>query len=165
MKRKLKCLILMLLILGSCNLYCMNVNAKNVNTVALIVNHKTRIKVPESKGKIIACNSTNQKVVKITQKKNIINLKAAKTGKCVLNAKTSKGSIMKYYVYVTKDSAVKTYKGSKIKIRIKNVKKNNHNIVLRVKLSNGKKEFAAYECGYKLQQKKKRKWKTKKKCN
>ncbi|MCI9125996.1 MAG: hypothetical protein HFG30_05650 [Eubacterium sp.] len=162
MKRKLKCLILMLLILGSCNLYCMNVNAKNVNTVALIVNHKTRIKVPESKGKIIACNSTNQKVVKITQKKNIINLKAAKTGKCVLNAKTSKGSIMKYYVYVTKDSAVKTYKGSKIKIRIKNVKKNNHNIVLRVKLSNGKKEFAAYECGYKLQQKKKRKWKTKK---
>ena len=47
----------MLLILGSCNLYCMNVNAKNVNTVALIVNHKTRIKVPESKGKIIACNS------------------------------------------------------------------------------------------------------------
>ena len=46
-----------------------------------------------------------------------------------------------------------------IKIRIKNVKKNNHNIVLRVKLSNGKKEFAAYECGYKLQQKKKRKWK------
>ena len=63
---------------------------------------------------------------------------------------------------VTKDSAVKTYKGSKIKIRIKNVKKNNHNIVLRVKLSNGKKEFAAYECGYKLQQKKKRKWKTKK---
>ncbi len=162
MKRKLKCLILMLLILGSCNLYCMNVNAKNVNTVALIVNHKTRIKVPESKGKIIACNSTNQKVVKITQKKNIINLKAAKTGKCVLNAKTSKGSLMKYYVYVTKDSAVKTYKGSKIKIRIKNVKKNNHNIVLRVKLSNGKKEFAAYECGYKLQQKKKRKWKTKK---
>ena len=162
MKRKLKCLILMLLILGSCNLYCMNVNAKNVNTVALIVNHKTRIKVPESKGKIIACNSTNQKVVKITQKKNIINLKAAKTGKCVLNAKTSKGSIMKYYVYVTKDSAVKTYKGSKIKIRIKNVKKNNHNIVLRVKLSNGKREFAAYECGYKLQQKKKRKWKTKK---
>lgn len=162
MKRKLKCLILMLLILGSCNLYCMNVNAKNVNTVALIVNHKTRIKVPESKGKIIACNSTNQKVVKITQKKNIINLKAAKTGKCVLNAKTSKGSIMKYYVYVTKDSAVKTYKGSKIKIKIKNVKKNNHNIVLRVKLSNGKKEFAAYECGYKLQQKKKRKWKTKK---
>ena len=162
MKRKLKCLILMLLILGSCNLYCLNVNAKNVNTVALIVNHKTRIKVPESKGKIIACNSTNQKVVKITQKKNIINLKAAKTGKCVLNAKTSKGSIMKYYVYVTKDSAVKTYKGSKIKIRIKNVKKNNHNIVLRVKLSNGKKEFAAYECGYKLQQKKKRKWKTKK---
>lgn len=162
MKKMFKCLILMMLVLVACNIAKFQTNAENVNTMTLILKHKAKIVVSKSEGKISDWSATNRGVVKITQKKNIIKLKAAKLGKSVITVKTSKGTIIKYYVCVTKNSIIKEYKGSKIRLKIKKVKKSNRNVVLRVKLSNGKKKFASYECGYKLQQKHKKKWKTKK---
>ncbi len=151
-----------MLVLVACNIVNIQANEESVNTLALIVKQKAKVVVPKNEGTISDWSATNKGVVKITKKKNRIHLKAVKLGKSVITVKTSKGTSIKYYVCVTRDSIIKEYKGSKIRIKIKKVKKCNHNVVLRVRLSNGKKRLVSYECGYKLQQKHKKKWKTKK---
>lgn len=163
MKKRLRYLILvMMLVLGIWNFSDMHVNAKSINTITIIVKNNTQIVIPECEGTISGWNVTNKGVVKIVQTNNTMKLKAVKLGQSIITVKTSKGITRKYYVCVIRDTIVKAYKGSKISIRIKKIRKGNHNIVLQVRLSNGTKKPVSYECGYKLQRKYKKKWKTKK---
>lgn len=136
---------------------CLNVHADEVYKRALIKGKKATFTIDKSEGTVLN-GTVNNKRVKLSKRGNKITLKGIRKGSSVVTIKTSKKSI-KYYVYVAKQEVFKSGKPKKTAIKLVEVNKSNHNIVLRLKVTSATSEGVEYECEYNLQKKMGRKWK------
>ena len=132
--------------------------ADELNTKAVIVGEKVGFTISKDDGKVIT-SEANNKNVKVTKRNNNIYLKGIKKGKSIVTIKTSKKTI-KYYVYVAKKEVLKSNNAKETGIKLVKVEKANHNIALRLKVTNASSGSIDYECGYKLQKKSRKSWKT-----
>lgn len=136
--------------------YNINAHAKEFNTKALVKGTKTGILIPKDEGKVVSVRANNKKV-KVTNKKNKIYIYGRKHGKSNVTINTSK-KVIKYYVYVAKKEIIRNDNPSKTGIKLIKARKVNHNIELRLKISNSTSGAVEYECGYQLKKKNGKKW-------
>lgn len=134
-----------------------NTHAKEFNTKALVKGTKTGILISKDDGKVVSVRANNKKV-KVTNKKNKIYIYGRKHGKSNVTINTSK-KVIKYYVYVAKKEIIRNDNPSKTGIKLIKARKVNHNIELRLKISNSTQGAVEYECGYQLKKKNGKKWK------
>ncbi len=159
-----KYIIAMLMVFSFCCIGIASANcyAKTIveESRAYIAGETYKIKIPKKDGEILKCKSSNKKVVKVSRKGDSrkVAIKAKKTGTSIIKIKTE-NKIYKYSIYVAKESTVKKYKGNKIKITLQNVAQKAGNVVIRVKVSNGKKIYLSYLETFDLQKKVNGKWK------
>lgn len=146
-------LIFTLTIILGCNI---NIYAKEINTKGLVEGNKSAFLISKDDG-VIASVKANNKNVKVTKKNNSITLNGIKAGKSIITIKTSKKTI-KYYVFVAKKEISISDNPSKTGIKLIKARKVNHNIELRLKISNSKPGGVDYECAYELKKKNGKKW-------
>lgn len=153
-KKIIICILFTLTIIVGCNT---NSYAKEINTKGLIKGSKVQFSISKDAGEVIS-SKVNNKNVKVRNHNNTITLKGIKNGKSIVSIITSNGQI-KYYVYVAKKNEYKNDNPRKTGSKLIKARKVNHNIELRLKLSNSKADSVECECAYKLQKKNNKIWK------
>lgn len=139
-------------ILG-CNI---NTYANEINTKALVKGTKSAILISKDDGDVLSVKANNKKV-KVTKKNNVVSLYGKKCGKSIVVINTSKKKI-KYYVYVAKKEIYISDNPSKTGIKLIKARKVNHNVELRLKISNSKSGGLDYEWAYGLKRKNGKTW-------
>lgn len=153
-KKIVLCLIFTLaLILGFNN----NTYANEINTEALVEGTKSEILISKDDGDVLSVKANNKKV-KVTKKNNVVSFYGKKCGKSIVVINTSKKKI-KYYVYVAEKEISISDNPSKTGIELIKARKVNHNIELRLKISNSTQGAVDYDWDYELKKKNGKKWK------
>ena len=130
--------------------------ANEINTKALVKGTKSAILISKDDGDILSVKANNKKV-KVTKKNNAVSLYGKKCGKSIVVINTSKKKI-KYYVYVAKKEIIINDNPSKTGIKLIKARKVNHNIELRLKISNSKSGPLDYEWADGLKRKNGKTW-------
>ena len=127
-----------------------------INTKALVKGTKSAILISKDDGDVLSVKANNKKV-KVTKKNNVVSFYGKKCGKSIIVINTSKKKI-KYYAYVAKKEISINDNPSKTGIKLIKARKVNHNIELRLKISNSKPGAVDYECAYELKKKSGKTW-------
>lgn len=152
-KKIVLCLIFTLaLILGFNN----NTYANEINTEALVEGTKSGILISKDDGDVLSVKANNKKV-KVTKKNNAVSFYGKKCGKSIVVIKTSKKKI-KYYVYVAEKENIVSDNPGKTGIELIKARKVNHNIELRLKISNSTQGGLDYDWDYELKKKNGKTW-------
>ena len=146
-------LIFTLTIILGCNI---NTYANEINTKALVKGTKSAILISKDDGDVVSVKANNKKV-KVTKKKNVVSFYGMKRGKSIVAINTSK-KVIKYYVYVAKKEIGINDNPSKTGIKLIKARKVNHNIELRLRISNTKPGAIEYEWANRLKKKNGKKW-------
>lgn len=133
-----------------------NTYANEINTQALVKGTNSAVLISKDDGDVLSVKANNKKV-KVTKKNNVVSFHGKKCGKSIVVINTSKTKI-KYYVYVAKKDICVNNNPSKTGIKLLKARKVNHNIELRLKISNSKSGVIDYECAYELKRKNGKKW-------